>query len=94
MPPTKKNKKGNRRGNPAARAAQPRPRPTGTPPTGAIRRHRPVRRSPQLIPGPDRPARPDLQEDISRLIVRPQTVPPGLAASQEDVPRQATCPWG
>jgi phosphatidylglycerol---prolipoprotein diacylglyceryl transferase len=35
MPPTKKNKKGNRRGNPAARAAQPRPRPTGTAPTGA-----------------------------------------------------------
>jgi phosphatidylglycerol:prolipoprotein diacylglycerol transferase len=34
MPPTKRNKKGNRRGNPAARAAQPRPRPTGTPPTG------------------------------------------------------------
>jgi phosphatidylglycerol---prolipoprotein diacylglyceryl transferase len=30
MPPTKRNKKGNRRGNPAARAAQPRPRPTGT----------------------------------------------------------------
>jgi phosphatidylglycerol:prolipoprotein diacylglycerol transferase len=34
MPPTKRNKKGNRRGNPAARAAQPRPRPTGTAPTG------------------------------------------------------------
>jgi phosphatidylglycerol---prolipoprotein diacylglyceryl transferase len=33
MPPTKRNKKGNRRGNPA-RAAQPRPRPTGTAPTG------------------------------------------------------------
>jgi phosphatidylglycerol:prolipoprotein diacylglycerol transferase len=33
MPPTKRNKKGNRRGNPAARAAQPRPRPTGTAPT-------------------------------------------------------------
>jgi phosphatidylglycerol---prolipoprotein diacylglyceryl transferase len=33
MPPTKKNKKGNRRGNPAARAAQPRPRPDGTAPT-------------------------------------------------------------
>jgi phosphatidylglycerol:prolipoprotein diacylglycerol transferase len=33
MPPTKKNKKGNRRGNPAARAAQPRPRPAGTAPT-------------------------------------------------------------
>ena len=32
MPPTKKNKKGSRRGNPAARAAQPRPRPTGTAP--------------------------------------------------------------
>ncbi len=35
MPPTKKNKKGSRRGNPAARAAQPRPRPTGTAPNGA-----------------------------------------------------------
>ena len=34
MPPTKRNKKGNQRGNPAARAAQPRPRPTGTAPTG------------------------------------------------------------
>jgi phosphatidylglycerol---prolipoprotein diacylglyceryl transferase len=34
MPPTKKNKKGNRRGNPAARAAQSRPRPTGTAPAG------------------------------------------------------------
>src|SRR5271169_6217889 len=30
MPPTKKNKKGSRRGNPAARAAQSRPRPAGT----------------------------------------------------------------
>jgi phosphatidylglycerol---prolipoprotein diacylglyceryl transferase len=35
MPPTKRNKKGNRRGNPAARAAQPRPRPTGTAPAAA-----------------------------------------------------------
>ena len=35
MPPTKRNKKGNRRGNPAARAAQPRPRPTGTAPDPA-----------------------------------------------------------
>ena len=35
MPPTKRNKKGNRRGNPAARAAQPRPRPTGTAPDAA-----------------------------------------------------------
>jgi len=34
MPPTKRNKKGNQRGNPAARAAQPRPRPAGTAPTG------------------------------------------------------------
>jgi phosphatidylglycerol:prolipoprotein diacylglycerol transferase len=34
MPPTKKNKKGSRRGNPAARAAQPRPRPAGTAPNG------------------------------------------------------------
>ena len=32
MPPTKRNKKGNRRGNPAARAAQPRPRPDAGPP--------------------------------------------------------------
>ncbi len=39
MPPTKKNKKGSRRGNPAARAAQPRPRrgadPAGGPPGSA-----------------------------------------------------------
>ena len=35
MPPTKRNKKGNRRGNPAARAAQPRPRPAGTAPAAA-----------------------------------------------------------
>jgi phosphatidylglycerol:prolipoprotein diacylglycerol transferase len=37
MPPTKRNKKGNRRGNPAARAAQSRPRPDVGPPapTGA-----------------------------------------------------------
>jgi phosphatidylglycerol---prolipoprotein diacylglyceryl transferase len=37
MPPTKRNKKGNRRGNPAARAAQQRPRPDAGPPapTGA-----------------------------------------------------------
>ena len=34
MPPTKKNRKGNRRGNPAARAAQPRPR-RDTGPAGA-----------------------------------------------------------
>jgi len=32
MPPTKRNKKGNRRGNPAARAAQQRPRPDVGPP--------------------------------------------------------------
>ena len=31
MPPTKRNKKGNRRGNPAARAAQPRPRRDSAP---------------------------------------------------------------
>jgi phosphatidylglycerol---prolipoprotein diacylglyceryl transferase len=36
MPPTKRNKKGNRRGNPAARAAQPRPRPDVGPPAPTV----------------------------------------------------------
>jgi phosphatidylglycerol---prolipoprotein diacylglyceryl transferase len=35
MPPTKKNKKSNRRGNPAARTAQPRARRDGAPPASA-----------------------------------------------------------
>ena len=36
MPPTKRNKKGNRRGNPAARAAQQRPRPDLGPPAPTV----------------------------------------------------------
>jgi phosphatidylglycerol---prolipoprotein diacylglyceryl transferase len=49
MPP-KKNKKGNRRGNPAARAAQPRPRPAATPPPAATPGTAPPRATPGTAP--------------------------------------------
>jgi phosphatidylglycerol:prolipoprotein diacylglycerol transferase len=60
MPPTKKNKKGNRRGNPAARAAQPRPRPTGTAPTGVSDGPAPAGAPPGSSPAPARAVPPGL----------------------------------
>jgi phosphatidylglycerol:prolipoprotein diacylglycerol transferase len=62
MPPTKRNKKGNQRGNPAARAAQARPRPDGTAPAkngldrGAARLIPPITTSARPAPASPPPA--------------------------------------
>jgi phosphatidylglycerol:prolipoprotein diacylglycerol transferase len=68
MPP-KKNKKGNRRGNPAARAAQPRPRPAATPPPAATPGAAPPRATPGAASPPGSPPAP--------------SVPPGLISARK-----------
>ena len=74
MPPTKKNKKGSRRGNPAARAAQPRPRPAGAAPAGAA--------PPGASAGPaPAGAPPGSAQD--------QNVPPGLTSAKPAAPASA-----
>jgi phosphatidylglycerol---prolipoprotein diacylglyceryl transferase len=75
MPPTKRNKKGNRRGNPAARAAQPRPRPTGTAPTtpGA-----PAATDPPGAP-PGSPSAPNVPPGLASA----KKTPPGPSPSQD-----------
>ncbi len=78
MPPTKRNKKGNRRGNPAARAAQPRPRPAGTAPAAAP----PGSGSAPAVP-------PGLtSKKTSPGSSSAPAVPPGLAAAKKTSPGQ------
>jgi phosphatidylglycerol---prolipoprotein diacylglyceryl transferase len=78
MPPTKRNKKGNRRGNPAARAAQPRPRPTGTAPAAAP----PGSSSAPAVP-------PGLtSKKTSPGSSSAPAVPPGLASAKQASPGQ------
>jgi phosphatidylglycerol---prolipoprotein diacylglyceryl transferase len=78
MPPTKRNKKGNRRGNPAARAAQPRPRPTGTAPAAAP----PGSSSAPAVP-------PGLTSKKTSPGSSPApAVPPGLASAKKTSPGQ------
>lgn len=77
MPPTKRNKKGNQRGNPAARAAQARPRPAGTAPAGA--------------PPGSSPAVPAVPPGLTSKKTSPgpasaPAVPPGLAAAKKTSP--------
>ena len=91
MPPTKRNKKGNRRGNPAARAAQPRPRPTGTAPTGgtggtgASASTAPSGAPPNSSPAPTVP--PGLtSKKTSPGSSSAPAVPPGLAATKKTSP--------
>jgi phosphatidylglycerol:prolipoprotein diacylglycerol transferase len=69
MPPTKRNKKGNRRGNPAARAAQSRPRPDAGPPapTGA----------------PSGPAVPTGAPSVPSGLTSTKKASPGLAPGQD-----------
>jgi phosphatidylglycerol:prolipoprotein diacylglycerol transferase len=93
MPPTKRNKKGNRRGNPSARAAQPRPRPTGTPPTGgtggtgASASTAPSGAPPSSSPAPTVP--PGLtSKKTSPASSSAPDVPPGLAAAKKASPGQ------
>ncbi len=85
MPPTKRNKKGNRRGNPAARAAQPRPRPTGTAPTGGTASTAPSGAPPSSSPAPTVP--PGLTpKKTSPGSSSAPAVPPGLAAAKKTSP--------
>ena len=89
MPPTKRNKKGNRRGNPAARAAQSRPRPDVGPPapTGA-----PSGPSGPAVPpsGPSRssvpPSGPPGAPSVSPGAPAGLAVPPGLASTKKASP--------
>jgi phosphatidylglycerol---prolipoprotein diacylglyceryl transferase len=85
MPPTKRNKKGNRRGNPAARAAQQRPRPDVGPPapTGAAS-------GPAVPPsGPSDPSGPSVPPgapSASPGAPAGLAVPPGLASTKKASP--------
>jgi phosphatidylglycerol---prolipoprotein diacylglyceryl transferase len=83
MPPTRKNKKGNRRGNPAARAAQPRPRPTGTAPPGASAGPAPVGAPPGSSPAQTVPPGLTSAKKTSPGSSSPPAVPPGLAADHD-----------
>jgi len=90
MPPTKRNKKGNRRGNPAARAAQPRPRPTGTAPTGGTGAS--AGTAPSGAPPGSSPA-PTVPPGLTSKKTSPGSssapaVPPGLAAAKKTSPGQ------
>jgi len=90
MPPTKRNKKGNRRGNPAARAAQPRPRPTGTAPTGGTGAS--AGTAPSGAPPGSSPA-PTVPPGLTSKKTSPGSssapaVPPGLAAANKTSPGQ------
>jgi phosphatidylglycerol---prolipoprotein diacylglyceryl transferase len=93
MPPTKRNKKGNRRGNPAARAAQPRPRPTGTSPTsgtggtGASASTAPSGAPPSSSPAPTVPPGLTSKKTSPGSSSAPD-VPPGLAAAKKASPGQ------
>ena len=78
MPPTKRNKKGNRRGNPAARAAQPRPRPTGTAPDAA---------SPGASSAPAAPPGLTSKKASSGASSAPAVLP-GLASAEKTPPGQ------
>jgi phosphatidylglycerol:prolipoprotein diacylglycerol transferase len=82
MPPTKRNKKGNQRGNPAARAAQPRPRPAGTAPTGA-----PAGTAPPGAPPGSSPA-PTVPPGLTSKKTSPDSssAPPGLTAAKKTSP--------
>jgi len=74
MPPTKKNLKSNRRGNPASRAAQPRTRRDGAPsaPAGASAGSAPAG-------APPGPAPAQGVQGVPPGLTSPQTTPPGLA---------------
>ena len=79
MPPTKRNKKGNRRGNPAARAAQQRPRPDLGPPAPTV----PPSGSPAIPPsGPSGPSGPSVPPGAPAGLA----VPPGLASTKKPSP--------
>jgi phosphatidylglycerol---prolipoprotein diacylglyceryl transferase len=94
MPPTKRNKKGNRRGNPAARAAQPRPRPTGTAPTGASSSPAPPGASSSPAP-PGAPSAPSVPPGLtsakktSPAFVPGQDLPAGLTSAKNGLDRGA-----
>ena len=79
MPPTKKNK-GNRRGNPAARAAQPRARRDGAPsaPTGASAGSAPA----GAPPGPASAQGAQGAQGVPPGLTSPQKTPPGLAPAK------------
>ncbi|HLK73918.1 MAG TPA: prolipoprotein diacylglyceryl transferase family protein [Streptosporangiaceae bacterium] len=82
MPPSKKNKKGNRRGNPAARAAQSRPRPAGTGPPGV-----------SSGPAPSAPSAPTVGPAApGTLPGSPPApgVPPGLTSAKKTSPGLGT----
>lgn len=75
MPPSKKNKKGNqgnRRGNPAARAAQSRPRPAGATPPGSASASSPSAGPAPVGASPSSPPTP--------------SVPPGLTSARKTSP--------
>jgi len=74
MPPTKKNKKGNRRGNPAARAAQPRPRRDIEPPAPAGASAGPAPSG--AAPGPSS------AQGVPPGLTSPKKTSPGLAPDQ------------
>jgi phosphatidylglycerol---prolipoprotein diacylglyceryl transferase len=86
MPPTKKNKKSNRRGNPASRAAQPRTRRDSTPSA-------PASASPGPAPAADVPPGLTAPKKTPPGLVQPtpgQNVPAGLVPAKNTVGRGAT----
>jgi phosphatidylglycerol---prolipoprotein diacylglyceryl transferase len=91
MPP-KKNKKGNRSGNPAARAAQPRPRPAATPGT-ATPRPTPGAAPPAATPGsPPAPSVPPGLTSARKTPLSPapgQDLPAGLTSGSNGRDRGA-----
>jgi phosphatidylglycerol---prolipoprotein diacylglyceryl transferase len=97
MPPTKRNKKGNRRGNPAARAAQQRPRPDLGPPSATGAPSGPS--GPAVPPGPSDPSVPPSgpsgpsvppsgpsAPSVSPGAPADLAVPPGLASTKKASP--------
>jgi len=99
MPPTKKNKKGNRRGNPAARSAQPRPRPGTAPPGGSGAPSNTVPASaPSTAPASALPASPSAStvpaglasaKKTSASLVPGQDLPAGLTSAKNGLDRSA-----
>jgi phosphatidylglycerol---prolipoprotein diacylglyceryl transferase len=86
MPPTKKNKKSNRRGNPASRAAQPRTRRDNAPSA-------PASASPAPAPAPDVPPGLTAPKKTPPGLVPPtpgQNVPAGLVPAKNTVGRGTT----
>ena len=83
MPPTKKNK-GNRRGNPAARAAQPRTRRDGAPsaPTGASAGSAPA----GAPPGPAAAQGAQGAQGVTPGLTSAKKTPPGLTSPQKTPP--------